>query len=120
MVFVYAFLIAGCVCALTQILAGLKIPFPLVALILMVLGGGACTKLGMFDWISGFSAGGLAVTAMGCGNGAYSAGVALAAAKTVVPLVLTAALNSVLVAMGAACGSLLRKRFPEVFAGKKS
>lgn len=120
MVFIYAFLIAGCICALPQLLASLKIPFPLAALLLMVLGGGVCTKLGVFDRIAGFSQGGLAVTAMGCGNGAYNAGVALAIAKTAVPLALTAALNIVLVAMGAACGSLLRKRFPEAFAAKKS
>ena len=40
MAFVYAFLIAGCICALTQCLSSLKVPFPLVAILLMVLGGG--------------------------------------------------------------------------------
>ena len=81
----------------------------------MVLGGGVCTKLDVFDWLSSFSAGGLAVTAMGCGSGAYNAGVALATAGTAAPLALTAALNVVLVAMGAACGSLLRRRFTKIF-----
>ena len=46
----------------------------------MVLGGGLCTKLGFFDWLNALSAAGLAVTAVGCENGAYNAGVALAAA----------------------------------------
>lgn len=116
MIYIYAFLIAGFICALTQLLADLKIPFPLVALFLMVTGGGICTKLGIFGWVDGLSSGGPAVTAVGCGNGAYNAGVALAAAGTVTPLLLTAALNIILVAMGAACGSLLRKRFPGAFA----
>ena len=49
MAFVYAFLIAGCICALTQCLSNLKVSFPLVAILLMVLGGGLCTKLGFFD-----------------------------------------------------------------------
>ena len=39
MAFVYAFLISGCICALTQCLSSLKVPFPLVAILLMVLGG---------------------------------------------------------------------------------
>ena len=82
MAFVYAFLIAGCICALTQCLSSLKVPFPLVAILLMVLGGGLCTKLGFFDWLNALSAAGLAVTAVGCGNGAYNAGVALAAVGT--------------------------------------
>ena len=119
MSFVYAFLIAGCVCALTQLLASLKMKFSLVALLLMVLGGGLCTKLGLVDWLNGLSGGGLGVTAVGCGNGAFTAGVALANTGAITPLLLTAALNIILVAMGAACGRLLRKRFPKVFAKKE-
>ena len=65
MAFVYAFLIAGCICALTQCLSSLKVPFPLVAILLMVLGGGLCTKLGFFDWLNALSAAGPAVTAVG-------------------------------------------------------
>ena len=53
---VYAFLIAGCICALTQCLSNLKVSFPLVAILLMVLGGGLCTKLGFFDWLNALSA----------------------------------------------------------------
>lgn len=82
MAFVYAFLIAGCICALTQCLSNLKVSFSLVAILLMVLGGGLCTKLGFFDWLNALSAAGLTVTAVGCGNGAYNAGVALAAVGT--------------------------------------
>ena len=118
MSFVYAFLIAGCVCALTQLLASLKMKFSLVALLLMVQGGGLCTKPGLVDWLNGLSGGGLGVTAVGCGNGAFTAGVALANTGAIIPLLLTAALNIILVAMGAACGRLLRKRFSKVF-GKK-
>ena len=113
MAFVYAFLIAGCICALTQCLSSLKVPFPLVAILLMVLGGGLCTKLGFFDWLNALSAAGLAVTAVGCGNGAYNAGVALAAVGTAQPLLLTAALNVILVGLGAgvvsACTNIAMK-----------
>ena len=118
MVFVYAFLIAGCICALTQLLSSLKIPFPLVALLLMVIGGGICTRLGFFDALNALSAGGPAVTAMGCGNGAYNAGAVLANTGITTPLILTVALNVALVAMGAVCGPLLRKRFPDIFRKK--
>ena len=116
MAFVYAFLIAGCICALTQCLSNLKVSFSLVAILLMVLGGGLCTKLGFFDWLNALSAAGPAVTAVGCGNGAYNAGAALAAAGTAQPLLLTAALNVILVVLGAGCGDWLHKRFPGAFA----
>lgn len=113
MAFVYAFLISGCICALTQCLSSLKVPFPLVAILLMVLGGGLCTKLGFLDWLNALSAAGLAVTAVGCGNGAYNAGVALAAVGTAQPLLLTAALNVILVGLGAgvvsACTNIAMK-----------
>ena len=113
MAFVYAFLISGCICALTQCLSSLKVPFPLVAILLMVLGGGLCTKLGFFDWLNALSAAGLAITAVGCGNGAYNAGVALAAVGTAQPLLLTAALNVILVGLGAgvvsACTNIAMK-----------
>ena len=118
MVFVYAFLIAGAICALTQLLSSLKIPFPLVAIILMVIGGGVCTKLGFFDILNSLSAGGPAVTAMGCGNGAYNSGAVLASSGVATPLLLTVALNVALVAMGALCGPMLRKRFPDAFRKK--
>ena len=115
MTLIYAFLIAGAICALTQLLADLKIPFPLVALLLMAIGGGICTKLGIYDFLSSFSVGGPAVTALGCGNGAFSAGVALITAGNPMPLILTVLLNLILVGMGAACGSILLKKFPEMF-----
>lgn len=54
-------------------------------------------QAGIFDWLNALSAAGLAVTAVGCGNGAYNAGVALAAVGTAQPLLLTAALNVILV-----------------------
>ena len=103
----------GTAAALTQCLSNLKVSFPLVAILLMVLGGGLCTKLGFFDWLNALSAAGLAITAVGCGNGAYNAGVALAAVGTAQPLLLTAALNVILVGLGAgvvsACTNIAMK-----------
>lgn len=115
MSFLYAFLIAGAICALTQLLSETKAPFPLIAIALMTLGGGLLTKFGIIDALNALGAGGLAVTALGCGNGAYNAGIALKMSGNVMPLILTLLLNVILVAMGALCGSKLLEKFPECF-----
>ena len=71
------------------------------------------TSWDFFDCLNALSAAGLAVTAVGCGNGAYNAGVALAAVGTAQPLLLTAALNVILVGLGAgvvsACTNIAMK-----------
>ena len=111
MAFIYAMLIGGAICAITQLMTEIKIPFPIVAILLITVGGGFLTKIGVIDFLNELGAGGASVTALGCGNGAYGAGVALMNTGQAVPLILVALLNVVLVAMGAACGNGLLKRF---------
>lgn len=114
MQFIYAMLIGGIICAFTQCLSELKIPFPLIAILLMTAGGGLLTYLGIYDKIGALGVGGAAVTAMGCGNGAYSSGLAILSGN-IVPLILVGLLNIALVAMGAACGGYLLKKYPEKY-----
>ena len=40
MSFLYAMIFGGVICALTQLLAEFKLPFPAIAVIMMTLGGG--------------------------------------------------------------------------------
>lgn len=105
MEYIYAFVIGGVICMITQFLSELKIPFSVVAIIMM-LSGAVLTPLGIMDKLSYLGAGGAAVTAMGCGNGAYGAGAALAATQNAVPLVVCLLLNIALIGMGAICGVL--------------
>ncbi|MCC9294429.1 SpoVA/SpoVAEb family sporulation membrane protein [Clostridium sp. WLY-B-L2] len=113
MAFLYAFLIGGLICALTQFLTEIKISFPLVAILLIAIGGGVLTKLGVIDFLNSLGAGGVSVTALGCGNAAYSAGATLVKTGSVTPLILVGLLNIILIALGAACGSTLFKKFSE-------
>ena len=115
MSFVYAFFVGGVICALGQVLSELKVPFPVIAIGFMGIGGGLLTKFGLIDVLNVLGTGGVSATAVGCGNGAYNAGVALAAAGNPVPLVMTALLNIAIVAMGAFCGLVLYKKFPQIF-----
>ena len=110
----YSFLIGGIICLIAQVMTEIKIPFPVVAIILMAAGGGLLTKLGIFDWLCSLGAGGVNVTAMGAGNGAYAAGTVISQG-VVLPLILGAGLNCILIAMGAACGEYILKKFPELF-----
>lgn len=112
MAFVYAIVIGGAICALTQLLTELKCPFPLTALIMMVLGGGLLTYTGTLNWLLSLGAGGVAATAVGCGNGAYSAGTQILTGSAA-PLILCAALNIILVLLGALAGGRLLKKHPE-------
>ena len=117
MAILYSFLIGGAICLVAQLLTEIKIPFPVVAIILMVVGGGVLAKIGVFDWLCALGAGGVNVTAMGAGNGAYTAGTIISSGVWL-PLVLGAGLNIILIMMGAACGGTLFKKFPEIFAKK--
>lgn len=109
---VWAAVIGGAICALTQLLTEIKVNFALTAILLMAVGGGVFTKLGIIDFLNTLGAGGASVTALGCGNGAYSSGAVLAAGGGAVIFVMVLLLNIVLVAMGAACGGAVLKRFP--------
>lgn len=111
MVFIYAMLIGGAICALTQLLSEIKVPFSVTVLSLIILGGGLGTKLGLIDFFNSLGPGGASVTALGCGNGAY--GAALALNQTPIPLILGVLLNVGLVAGGAACGKKLSEKFPD-------
>ena len=113
MIFIYAMLIGGMICGFTQLLSELKVPFPVTVLSLIILGGGLGTKLGFIDFFNRLGPGGASVTALGCGNGAYNAAMALIQNQTALPLILGASLNIVLVAVGAACGKKLLEKFPE-------
>lgn len=111
---IFSFLIGGSICLITQLLTEIKIPFPAVAVIMMSAGGGLLTKIGVFGWLNEMGAGGVNVTAMGAGNGAYAAGTVISQG-IFTPLILGAGLNGILIAMGAACGGILLKKFPEYF-----
>lgn len=106
MEYIYAFIIGGVICGITQLLSE-KISFPMVAIIMMVVGGGIFTKIGIMDKLNALGAGGAAVTALGCGNGAYSAGVVLGTTGNILSLVLIAVVNVALVLGGALCGAVL-------------
>ena len=103
MAFIYAILIGGAICAVTQALSELKIPFPLIAIIMTSMGG-ILSIFGVIDLLNGLAAGGAGVTALGCGSGAFTAGQTLALAGVPIPLIICVLLNVALVAMGAACG----------------
>lgn len=118
MSFVYAFLIGGVICALAQVFSELKVPFPLTAILFMGIGGGLLTRLGLVDVLNALGTGGVSATAVGCGNGAYNAGAALAAVGNPAPLILTALLNIVIVAMGAISGLAIYRKFPQVLEDK--
>lgn len=107
MTYLYAVLIGGSICALVQLLFELKLSFPVIAFAFVVLGG-VLTPTGVMDILSALSAGGPNVTAVGCGNGACSAGTALVNGS-LLPLILAAGLNIILALMGALCGSALVK-----------
>lgn len=109
--FLGAMLIGGCICMIAQILSECKVPFPVTAILLVAMGG-LLTPLGVIDRLALMGAGGAAVTAVGCGNGAYGAGAALAGG-TVITFILVAALNIILVLLGAAAGGVLLKKHPE-------
>lgn len=106
---VWAAVICGAICSFTQLLSETKLAFPLVAIIMMVIGGGLLTYTGFIKTLCSLGIGGVTATALGCGNGAYEAG-ALAAGGVMVPLALCAALNVILVAMGAFAGAFLLKK----------
>ena len=110
---VWAAVIGGAICALTQLMTELKINFALTAILLMTVGGGIFTKLGIIDFLNTLGAGGASVTALGCGNGAYSAGAVVAAGGGVKIFILVLLLNIILVAMGALCGGAVSKKFPD-------
>lgn len=111
MVFIYSMLIGGAICAVTQILSEIKIPFPVVAVIMVALGG-VLTPVGLLDILNGLGLGGVSVTAVGCGNAAYSAGAAIASGNGM-PLVIVTLLLVVIVALGAASGGALRRKDSE-------
>ncbi|MCC8128024.1 MAG: hypothetical protein LIO92_11625 [Clostridiales bacterium] len=108
MAFVWAALIGGCTCAAAQILVECKIPFPFIAILFTSLGG-ILTGIGPVSLLQSLGAAGISVTAMGCGNGAYSAGVELASGN-IAPLIPVFGLNVLLVAMGALCGCVIAKK----------
>lgn len=108
MSFIWAMIFGGVICGAVQLLTDLKVPFPLTA-ILMILAGGILTPAGVMNWVLAAGAGGPNVTAVGCGNGAYSAGAA-ASAGILAPLVISVILNVTLIAMGAACGLIMSKK----------
>ncbi|MBQ6621849.1 MAG: hypothetical protein IJH75_03355 [Mogibacterium sp.] len=112
MVFLYAMLFGGVICAVTQLLAEFKLPFPAIAVIMMVVGGGLLTKAGLVVWMNAVGAGGPSVTAVGCGNGAYTAGAA-AAAGVGAPLIICALINIILIALGAFCGIRMAAKMPD-------
>lgn len=112
MVFLYAILIGGVICAVTQLLVEVKLPFPIVAVLLMAVGGGVLSYTGTLDWLMSLGAGGVAVTALGCGNGAYAGGVALLQGN-LAPTLMVAGVCIVLVFLGALAGGWLLKKHPE-------
>lgn len=115
MSFVYAMLIGGVICAVTQALSEIKLPFPAIAVVMMTLGG-ILTKTGLMVKLNEVAAGGAGVTAVGCGNGAYTAGQVLALSGVPIPLIICILVNVILVSLGALCGSSLLKKFPGAFA----
>lgn len=122
MQFVWAAVICGVICMTAQLMTEAKIPFPAAAIILIVAGGGLLTKAGVIDRINALTGAGATVTAVGCGNGAYSTGF-LAATNVWKPFILTVLLDCILVLMGALCGLILLKKFsgviPEAEAAPK-
>ena len=112
MQFFWAFVICGSICAFAQFLTGIKVPFPIAAITLIVIGGGLMTKLGLLDILNTLTGAGAAVTAVGCGNGAYSTGM-LAAVGVWIPFLLTALLDFILVLMGSVCGLFLPSHIQE-------
>lgn len=109
MQFVWSVAICGTICALTQLLSETKLPFPLVAIILMVVCGGLLTYTGFMKTLCNLGLGGVSVTALGCGNGAYEAGVLLLKGVAE-PLIVCFLLNVVLVMMGAFAGVFMLRR----------
>ena len=118
MPFVYAILIGGAICGITQAFSEIKLPFPVTAIIMMTLGG-VLTATGTMDVLNAIASGGVGVTAVGFGNGAYSGGQVLALAGVPAPLIICILLSVILVAMGAACGGTLLKKFPGAFMSPK-
>ena len=102
--FLCAAAFGGVICALTQLLACFKIPFPAVAVIMMAVFGGVLTWVGVVPALNLWGAGGITATAVGCGNGAYMGGSLLALAAVL--------LNVVLVFMGALAGGAMMKKMP--------
>ncbi len=112
MQFLWAFVVCGLLCAFAQLLTEAKVPFPIVAMALIAIGGGLLTRFGVLDTLNTLTGAGATVTAVGCGNGAYGTGI-LAAAGIWVPFLITVLLNCVLVAMGSLCGLALAGKNPD-------
>ena len=110
--FLCAAAFGGIICAITQILACLKIPFPVIAIIMMAVFGGVFTWIGFIPTLNQWGAGGICATAVGCGNGAYMGGALLALAGVPVPLIIAILLNVILVFMGALAGGAMMKKMP--------
>ncbi len=105
---IWAAIIGGVICATAQILAELKVPFPVIAIIYTSLGG-LLTLLGVVPALQALGSAGISVTAMGCGNGAYNSAIEMMSGN-VVAILLVLALNVALVLGGALCGCALAKR----------
>ena len=111
--YIYAMLLCGIICVITQLFAETKVNFGVVAIFMISVFGGLFTKLGIIDWACGLGAGGVNVTALGCGNGAYGSGAMLGLGMGAKVLILAAAVNALVVLMGTIAGVLFEKLHSE-------
>ena len=110
--FVASAVFGGLTCAITQILSNLKIPFPIVAEIIVVGFGGFLTWAGLIPTLQQWGAGGVNSTGIGCGNGAYIGAAIFSSTGVPIPLIIAISVNVIIIFIGALAGGSMMKKMP--------